>query len=97
MNKSKFARVQGQSRCTALVWNHATVRTAIVDRFATNGMPGLGQMDANLVRAAGFELADEHSMVRQFFQYLHMCHCVLAGSFRAAPTPSVATVSNEPR
>ncbi len=80
----------------ARIQDDAAVRTAIVDGFTTYGVPGLGQMNANLVRAAGFELANEHRLSGELFQYIDVCHGVFAPGFRTAPSPAVAAIANEP-
>ena len=85
--------MQGDAWGTRLVNYFFAKRLAIVDLLATEHVASLSHVDANLVRAASFELAFDHREVLERFDGLDMGDSPFAiDACNGAASPTVATV-----
>jgi len=97
MSKAKRRSLQGIARDAAGVGHWSSVQRAVVDMVSTNGSACLSQMDAHLMRAAGFKATFDESEFSQLFYDMDMSNRALTFSriCRTASTP-VAAITHEP-
>ena len=81
--------MQCKSRISAVIRHDAAIRAPIVNRLAAHRMSKLGQMNANLVRAACLQSARKQCIARQFLFHGNVRDRFLAlpGIGGAAATP----------
>jgi hypothetical protein len=97
MRKVKRRGVESNARDAAGVGHRSSVQRAVVDMVSTNGCACLSQMDAHLVRAAGFKATFDESGISQILQGADMSNRALTftGASRTSSTP-VAAIAHQP-
>jgi len=97
MNETQFRGVQGDPGRATMVGDTWSWESASVHLVTAEWMAGLGEMDADLMRPTGFQLALDHCVTGEIFQRPDMCDCDLAqlGVRSAAPAP-ISAIVNEP-
>jgi hypothetical protein len=96
VDETQFGCMQGQSWRSARVSQGSLEERPIVDSFSTNWVSQLGEVDANLVRSPGLQLALEDGKIGELFDGTDMSNRSLAdiGQGRT-PAAAVATVANQ--
>ena len=75
MFEFQLASVQRQTGGIAAVFDHRPIQQTAVNAVSTDRMPLLGQVNPNLMRAAGFKLALDQRAFAQRFQHPNVCGC----------------------
>ena len=98
MLKAEFSGVQRESGYTAAINDQLLAERSAIIFVAADRMSRLGQMNANLMRASGFESAFNEREAADQFDWSNVCDCLLAliGIGNAAPFP-IAAIASEKR
>ena len=100
MNEGQLGSVKSLPRRAAGVFVRRLSDRMRVEPFTAQWMTDFRKVDANLMRAAGFEAAFDNSVLGKLFHWPQMCNGSLSAfclfAQRCAATQSVAAVADEP-
>ena len=98
MDEAQLGGVQCQSRSATDIFDSFCSERLVVFQVAADHAPFLCEMDANLVRAAGFQSAFDLAVIAELFHPPHVSYRSLADFAVQDATPaSVTAVTNQIR
>ncbi len=96
MDEAQFGGVQGEAGCTAFVGAYVSFHIAVIHFLAADRVAELGEMNANLVRATGFQSTRNQRVTRKPFGCFDVSDRCFSGPRRlAAAAASVATITHQ--